>query len=114
MRMPSRLALVALLATAAAEAQDRKDEPALTSGQRQFQTIRTEMTEAQRQLNKLYRAAPTSEEKQQIQKQLSGLIDRFSDRLFQIAKDHPTDLGAEDALVLLSMQLGVNEKSADE
>ena len=112
MRRRWLLCLAALLATRPAWAQEKKDVP--TPGQEQFQAVKKELMQAQQELSKLYRAAPTPEEKAQIQKQLSGLIGKVSDRLFQIANDHPKDAGAEDALALLSMQLGVNENTANQ
>jgi peroxiredoxin len=108
------LGWIALLAAAPASGQDKKDEPTITAGQRQFQAIWKEWTQIRQELTKSHRAAATNQEKEQIQRQLDGLIGKFSDRLFQIAKEYPTDPGAEDALVALSLHLGADAKTAEQ
>jgi thiol-disulfide isomerase/thioredoxin len=113
MRTQWLLGLIALAAAPTASGQDKKDEPKVTPGQEQFQAIWKEWSQNRLDLTKSYRAAATSQEKDQIQGQLDALINKFSDRLFQIAQEYPTDPGAEDALALLSMQLGASEKTAE-
>src|SRR5262245_46877243 len=114
MRTQWLFSLVALLAAAPASAQDKKDEPKLTPGQQQFQAIWKEWTQTRQELAKSYRTAATNQEKEQFQRQLDALIGKFSDRLFQIAKEYPTDPGAEDALVALSLHLGADAKTAEQ
>ena len=106
--------LAVLLATTPAWAQEKKEIDSPTPGQEQFRAVRKELTEAQQKLNLQFKEATTPEEKEKIQEELSGLVGKFSDRFFKIAKDFPKDPGAEEALVLLSMQLGINEKTAEQ
>jgi thiol-disulfide isomerase/thioredoxin len=114
MRTQWLLGLIALVAPAPAHGQDKKDEPKLTPGQHQFQAIWKEWTQTRQELTKSFRNAATNQEKEQIRRQLNELIGTFSDRLFQIAKEHPTDPGSEDALVALSLHLGADAKTAEQ
>jgi len=114
MRTQWLLSLVALVAAVPANGQDKKEEPKLTPGQQQFQAIWKEWTQTRQELAKSYRTAATNQEKEVIQRQLDALIGKFSDRLFQIAKEYPTDPGAEDALVALSLHLGADAKTAEQ
>lgn len=88
--------------------QAQEQAPKYTPAQGEYRAAIKELTAARQALIKQSQAATTLEEKQKIQRQIVGLLVKYSDRFFKIAADHPKDPGAEDALAFVTNLLGID------
>ncbi|MFP6905327.1 MAG: hypothetical protein VCG02_08925 [Verrucomicrobiota bacterium] len=75
-----------------------QDEAAKDSPQDQFQALVSEFQRAQRDLSKAYRAAKTKDEQLGFRRQMSTIGVDFTPRFLKLAKDHPSDPTAVEAL----------------
>ena len=87
--------LMALLVTPLANAQDnaKKDSP-----QAQYQALVNEFRQAQMDLSTAYRAATTKDEQTKLRRQMTTIGVGYTPRFMKLAKDHPADPIAFDAL----------------
>lgn len=85
--------LIALLVTPVITAQDKDAAP-----QAQYQQLVNEFRQAQMDLSKAYRAAQTPQEQTRLRKQMSTIGVGYTPRFMQLAKKHPNDPVAVDAL----------------
>jgi len=117
-------AVLLLAATAAARADDPKppaDPPKKDDAKEeakspadQFKALQKEIGDARVAFNKAYREAKTDEERQKAFRETYPRPERFAPRFLKLAKDHPKDPAAIDALVWLcqNTQGGAESKEA--
>ena len=93
-----------LLMSATSWADEPADaKPSSATPAEQYKAIETEFITARQEMLKLYREAKTAEERQKVMQEKNPSPPEYAKRMFDLAKNHPDDPAAVDALTWVVM-----------
>ncbi|HEV3342253.1 MAG TPA: redoxin domain-containing protein [Pirellulales bacterium] len=93
-----------LLTTSIWADEPAEPKPSSATPAEQYKAIEAEFNAAQQEFVKLYREAKTNEERQKVAQEKSPSPLAYADRMFDLAKNHPDDPAAVDALTWVVMR----------
>ncbi|HJT35271.1 MAG TPA: hypothetical protein VJ783_24815 [Pirellulales bacterium] len=94
-----------LIGTASWADEPAETKPSSPTPAEQYKAIETEFNARRQEMMKLYREAKTDEDRQKVAQEKNPSPQEYADRMLDLAKNHPDDPAAVDALTWVLMRL---------